>query len=210
MKSRFLKLLVVLIAITVPFSAFAEGQAEAGGDEKITLGIALDQLNDPFWIGIQRGIEDAGKELGVELVMRTAEGDAVKQNSQINDMIAQGVDGIVSVYADSQSILQAVKACNDAGIPFVYCDRTLSSTADAEVAWGIATDNYALTKQGWEWMADYARTNGEKLYVIELVGALSDENVLRRSDGFKEVLDANSDIITLVQQVPTEWNLEKA
>jgi ABC-type sugar transport system, periplasmic component len=198
-------LLVCCILIVLPMTATA---ASKGG--KVTIGVSLDNLNDPFWLGIKKGIDDAGKNLGVDLVIRTAEGDAVKQNSQIDDMIAQGVSGIVCVYVDFKAILQAVKACNKAGIPFVYCDRTLSSTADAKVAWGIATDNYALTVNGWKYMADYARKNKMKLKVLELVGSLSDENVLRRTDGFKEVMKANSDIIQLVQQVPTEWNLEKA
>jgi len=198
-------LLVCCILLVLPMTATA---AAKGG--KVTIGVSLDNLNDPFWLGIKKGIDDAGKNLGVDLVIRTAEGDAVKQNSQIDDMIAQGVSGIVCVYVDFKAILQAVKACNKAGIPFVYCDRTLSSTADAKVAWGIATDNYALTVNGWKWMADYARKNKMQLKVLELVGSLSDENVLRRTDGFKEVMKANSDIIQLVQQVPTEWNLEKA
>jgi ABC-type sugar transport system substrate-binding protein len=198
-------LLACCILIVLPMTATA---APKGG--KVTIGVSLDNLNDPFWLGIKKGIDDAGKNLGVDLVIRTAEGDAVKQNSQIDDMIAQGVSGIVCVYVDFKAILQAVKACNKAGIPFVYCDRTLSSTADAKVAWGIATDNYALTVNGWKYMADYARKNKMKLKVLELVGSLSDENVLRRTDGFKEVMKANSDIIQLVQQVPTEWNLEKA
>ena len=186
------------------------GEAEMEMEEPMQIGVALDNLNDPFWLGIKKGIDDAGAELGVELVIRTAEGDAVKQNSQIDDMIAQGVDGMVCVYVDSKSILQAVKACNEAGIPFVYCDRTVASTSDARVDWGIATDNKALTMNGWKWMADYARENGMKLKVLELVGSLSDENVLNRTDGFEEVMAANTDIITRVQQVPTEWNLEKA
>ncbi|MBN1836132.1 MAG: sugar ABC transporter substrate-binding protein [Spirochaetales bacterium] len=202
--------LLACLLVLLPMAAMAGGQKEAPAAEKMTIGVALDNLNDPFWLGIKKGIDDAGRDLGVDLVIRTAEGDAVKQNSQIDDMIAQGVSGIACVYVDYTAILQAVKACNKAGIPFVFCDRTLDSTADAKVAWGIATDNYALTVKGWEWMADYARKNGMKLKVLELVGSLSDENVLRRTDGFKAVMAKNSDIVELVQQVPTEWNLEKA
>jgi ABC-type sugar transport system substrate-binding protein len=197
----------LLVLMMVPAAVMGGGKAEK---KTLTIGVALDNLNDPFWLGIKKGIDDAGKELGVNLVIRTAEGDAVKQNNQIDDMIAQGVSGIVCVYVDFKSILQAVKAANKAGIPFVYCDRTLDSTADAKVAWGIATDNFALTVNGWTWLADYARKNKMSLNVLELVGSLSDENVLRRTDGFKQVMTANADIIKLVQQVPTEWNLEKA
>ena len=211
-KLRALGLTLILLLVLAGV-AIAGGSAEADADaedEGITIGVALDNLNYPFWLGIKKGIDDAAADLGVELVVRTAEGDAVTQNNQIEDMIAQGIDGLVTVYVDRTSILQAVAAANDAGVPFVYCDRTLESTDDAKVAWGIATDNYALTVNGWEWMAGYARENGMELKVLELVGSLADENVLRRSDGFAEVMEANSDIIELVQQVPTEWNLERA
>jgi len=213
MKRTWLVFIACLLLVAVPMMVMAGGQKEApaaAAAKKITIGVALDNLNDPFWLGIKKGIDDAGRDLGVDLVIRTAEGDAVKQNSQIDDMIAQGVAGIVCVYVDSKAIVQAVKACNAAKIPFVFCDRTLDSTADAKVAWGIATDNYALTVNGWKWMADYAKKNAMKLKVLELVGSLSDENVLRRTDGFKAVMDANKDFVELVQQVPTEWNLEKA
>ncbi len=203
------RIAVVLLACCLSFVLpNRAASAEKGG--KMRIGVALDNLNDPFWLGIKRGLTDAAKDLDVELVMRTAEGDAVKQNNQIDDLIAQGVSAIVCVYVDFQSILQAVKAANAAKIPFVYTDRTLASTDDAKVAWGIATDNYALTVNGWKWMADHARKNKMKLKVLELVGSLTDENVLRRTDGFKAVMKDNSDIIELVQQVPTEWNLEKA
>jgi ABC-type sugar transport system substrate-binding protein len=214
MKKKMLILLACVLMLAVPMALMAGGQTEEAGsgssEGPMTIGVALDNLNDPFWLGIKKGVEDAGKDLGVDLVIRTAEADAVKQNSQIDDMIAQGVDGIACVYVDSKSILQAIKACNAAGIPFVYCDRTVASTADAKVGWGIATDNYALTVNGWKWMADYARENKMQLKVLELVGSLSDENVLRRTDGFEKVMADNSDIIERVQQVPTEWNLEKA
>ncbi len=210
MKRKGMVALLACLLLLLPMVAMAGGGGGEAAGKKVTIGVALDQLNDPFWVGIKKGVDQAGKDLGVDLVIRTAEGDAVKQNSQIDDLIAQGVSGIVCVYVDFKAILQAVKACNKAKIPFVFCDRTLDSTPDAKVDWGIATDNYALTVKGWEWMASYARKNNMKLKVLELVGSLSDENVLRRTDGFKAVMAKNSANIQLVQQVPTEWNLEKA
>ncbi len=224
MKKSIVALLVIVLIAGLALTGCAQPAPEAEeaavekkaeevaepAEEAMKIGVALDNLNDPFWLGIEAGIDAAGEELGVELIKRTAEGDATTQNNQIDDMIAQGVSGIVCVYVDSEAILQSVKACNEAGIPFIYCDRTLESTDDAKVDWGIATDNYALTKNGWDWLAGYARENDMQLKVLELVGSLSDNNVLKRSEGFAEVMEANSDIIELVQQVPTEWNLEKA
>jgi inositol transport system substrate-binding protein len=201
MKKRGIVVLVCLLFLLPLAGAAAQG---------MNIGVAMTNLSDPFWVGIMKGIQAAGKDLNVNLVIRNAQDDAVSQNNQINDMIAQGISGLDCVYADYKAIVQSVTACNKAGIPFVFCDRTLDSTPDAKVAWGIATDNYALTYNGWKWMADYARSKNMQLKVLELVGSLSDENVLRRTDGFKAVMKDNTDIIQLVQQVPTEWNLEKA
>jgi inositol transport system substrate-binding protein len=125
-------------------------------------------------------------------------------------LITAGAQAIVCVYVDKEAILQSVKLCNEKNVPFIYCDRTLDSTPDAKVAWGIATDNYALTVNGWKWMADYARGQNIKLKVLELVGSLTDNNVLRRTEGFEAVMKDNSDVIERVQSVPTEFNLEKA
>ena len=180
--------------------------------EVITIGVSLDNLDDPFWVGIKKGIDAAAKELEgkAKVEIQISQGDANVQNKQIQDMVTAGAKGINCVYVDMQAILQTVKLCNEKNIPFVYCDRTLESTSDAKVAWGIGTDNYALTYNGWEWMAQYAKDNNIKLKVLELAGSLTDDNVLKRTKGFEDIMSANKDIIERIQSVPTEWNLEKA
>jgi ABC-type sugar transport system substrate-binding protein len=190
--------------------AFAGGAGEAKKAGKIVIGVTLDTVDHPFWQADVAGMKDKAKELGVELDIQVAQGDANVQNKQIEDMLAKGVSGIICAAKDSKAILQAVKKCNDKKVPFIYNDRAVFSTADAKVDWGAGTDNYLLAKAGWEWMAKYARQKGLKLKVLELVGDLADNNVLDRSKGFKEVMEANKDIVTLVSSVPTEWNLDKS
>ena len=79
MKRRML----IQVVCVVCLSMFAFSGAVMA--QSLKIGVAMDNLNDPFWVGIKRGIDDAGKDLGVEIVFRTAEGDAVKQNNQIDD-----------------------------------------------------------------------------------------------------------------------------
>jgi inositol transport system substrate-binding protein len=59
-------------------------------------------------------------------------------------------------------------------------------------------------------MVDYAKKNNINLKVLELVGSLTDANVLKRTRGFEDVMAANPGIVQRVQSVPTEWNQEKA
>ncbi|MCI8597841.1 MAG: sugar ABC transporter substrate-binding protein [Lachnospiraceae bacterium] len=187
----------------------AEPQKES---EEIIIGISLDNLDDPFWVGIKKGIDAATEELSgkAKVEIQVCQGDANLQAKQIQDMVTAGAKAIACVYVDQEAIKQSVKLCNEKDIPFVYIDRTLESTEDAKVAWGIATDNLALTENGWEYMVEYAKENNIKWKVLELVGSLTDNNVLRRTEGFEKVMEENPEYIERVQSVPTEFNLEKA
>ncbi len=191
--------------------AASESMAPAEGATSI--GVSLDNLDDPYWVGLKVGIDKAVAELGdkVSVDMQICQGDATLQAKQIQDMLTAGANAIVCVYVDQEAIKQSIKLCNEKSVPFVYCDRPVASSDDAKVAWGIATDDLALSTNGWKWMVDYAKKNNiEKLKVLELVGSLTDANVLKRTKGFESVMAENPDLIERVQSVPTEWNLEKA
>jgi ribose transport system substrate-binding protein len=124
-------------------------------------------------------------------------------------MVTAGVNGIVCVYIDMDAIMQSVRLCNERDIPFVYSDRPVINTDEIKTDWGIATDNYQLTYNGWKWTAEYAKKNGMVLNVLELQGSLTDDNVLKRADALRDVQKEYPEIIKIVQTVPTEWNLEK-
>lgn len=200
----------LVLALLLVVSMF--GLINVTAENVVTIGVSMDNLDDPFWLGIKKGIDAAAEELGgkVKLEFQISQGDANVQAKQIQDMVTAGAQGIACVYVDQEAIKQSVKLCNEKNVPFVFIDRPVESTEDAKVAWGISTDNYALTVNGWVFMAEYARVNNMQLKVLELVGSLTDNNVLRRTQGFEKVMADNSDIITRVQSVPTEWNLEKA
>lgn len=202
------KLVCLVLALALSLSMVVFAQAE----EPIVIGVSMDNLDDPFWIGIKAGIDAAAAELGdkIKLEFQVCQGDANVQARQIQDMLTAGAKAIACVYVDIEAIKQSVKLCNEKEVPFVFIDRTLDSTDGAKVDWGISTDNYALTVNGWQFMADYARENNIQWKVLELVGSLTDENVLKRTEGFEKVMADNSDVIERVQSVPTEFNLEKA
>lgn len=205
-------------------TAEASGAAEASGtagssaaaetpqDGAVQIGVSLENLDDPFWIGIESGMRAAEEELGgkVTLDVQIAQGDANTQNQQIEDMLTAGADAIVCVYIDKEAILQSVALCNEKNVPFIYVDRALESTDTAKVAWGVGTDDLALSTAGWEYMVDYAKESNTQLKVLELAGSLTDDNVLKRTDGLKKVMGENGDTVELVQTVPTDYNLEKA
>ena len=177
----------------------------------VNIGASFDNLDDPFWLGIKFGMDKAIDELGGKATIsyQVAKADANTQEKQIQDMVTAGASAIVCTYVDMDAIMQSVRLCNEKGVPFVYADRPIIDTDDIKADWGIATENYQLTYNGWKWTAEYAKKNGMVLNILELQGSLTDDNVLKRADGLRDVQKEYPDNLKIVQTVPTEWNLEK-
>ena len=188
----------------------SEPVSEDGTPEKIVIGVSLDTLDHGFWAADVNAMEGKAAELGAELDIQVAQGDANVQNKQIEDLLAKGVSAIICAAKDSKAILQAVKKCNEKDVPFIWNDRQILSTDDAKVAYGAGTDNYALCEGGAQWLADYANENGVYLKILEMQGDLADSNTPPRSQALMDIVAANSDVMEVVQTVPTEWNVDKA
>jgi len=176
-------------------------------DNKYVIGVSMATLGSSYGEACKTGLDNTAAELGnVELSYLVAGDDANMQNQQIATFISQGVDAIICVPYDTVAILTAIEECNAAGIPFIFCDRPIEGTANAAPDYGVATDNYALTRLGAQWLVDRAKAAGEVIYAVEFMGALSDEGAVLRSNAYNDVAEANPDVLTIVTSVPTEWD----
>lgn len=225
------KLLAILTAIVVMATLFtgcaktapaaaepAKAEAPAAetpaaeapmAEKKYVIGISMDTQNSAYWQAMMTGIDEAVKERGnVEVKYLVAEGDSNTQNQQIETFISQGVDAIICVPFDSQAVLTAVTAANEANIPFIWCDREIVGNDNAKIAYGAGTDNYELTKGGTEWLVNYAKEKGIALKAVNIQGALTDEGAVNRSKAYEDVAAANPDVIEIVASIPTDWDFD--
>jgi ABC-type sugar transport system substrate-binding protein len=146
------------------------------------------------------------KKRGVEVIPMIAEGDAAKQNVQIENLIARRVDAVLCIPKDSSAIVKSIKNCKAAGIPIVMINRSVSGKVlpDAQVI----ANNQVMAEKVLQSFADRARRDGKKYNVVLLIGNLSDENAALRKAGHQKAIAANPDVFKLVSEVPTEWNLD--
>ena len=70
-------------------------------------------------VGLAQNMIEAGKEQGVIVKVYTADNDPAKQNSQVDEAIAQKVDGIMLEPASFDGLTAAVKAVVAAKIPII-------------------------------------------------------------------------------------------
>lgn len=182
----------------------------AEAPEAPCVGVAMSALDSQYRVVCLEEIQKVVEAAGGTCEVLVAEDDAVTQNSQIESLLAMGVDAVVCYPVDGEAVKQAVAKCNEVNVPFIYADRPVSDGEDAVVSYGVATDNYVLAMTGTQWIVDKARAEGIELNCLVLVGALTDNNAIERDKGFMEVLEKeeNADVVKSIVSVPSDWNLE--
>jgi ABC-type sugar transport system substrate-binding protein len=174
----------------------------------IKIGVSFDSIVSPFWSGNLEGMKAEAAKHNVELVTVMAGGDAAKQNQQIEQLIAQGVQAIICGPKDSGAIISSVQKCKDAKIPMIMDNRSVSGDVLPDVQ--VVADNQSMAKNELEAFAQIAKKEGKKYNAILLIGGLSDENAVFRKKGHDEAIKNNTDVYNVVAEVPSDWNLDTA
>ena len=196
--------LILVMVVSMVFAGWVSA-ADPKPTEDITIGVSLDKL----YLGRQaemKGVRDAAKEKGVTLLEAVSDNDPQLQNSQIESFIAQGVDVIMIVAVDMEAIKSGIRAAEDAGIPVVTFDRKVAD--EPYVSYHSGLDSYADGYACGKYMA--SQYDGEPRVVLELLGALNDDNAIQRRDGFETGLKENGGEKLEVIQAPMNWNADEA
>jgi ABC-type sugar transport system substrate-binding protein len=176
--------------------------------EKIKIGISFDSLESQWLVKNHAVLVQEIEARGAEAVSVMAEGDANKQNQQIENLIAQGVSAIICFPKDSAAIVTSIKKCQEAGIPIIMDNRSVSGDVLPDVQ--IVANNEGMAEKVLTAFAEIARKEGKTYNAILLIGGLADENAVYRKSGHDKGIANNSDVLTVVTEVPTDWNLDTA
>ena len=180
----------------------------------LVIGISFDALENDIWKSIattfQSDATDLGKRLGrgVQVRIVVADGDVGRQNAQSLDLIGLHPDVIFFAPKDSKAIVSSIRAAEAAGIPAITYMRDSASDAAVRPTTFLGLDamqqGYSTAKALFATM----KKDGVAARVINVMGDLGDENAVLRSKGLK--LAAQEDGATILQDVPTGWNPDRA
>ncbi|MGX7107966.1 ribose ABC transporter substrate-binding protein RbsB [Facklamia miroungae] len=157
--------------------------------EDYTIGLALSTTNNPFFVDLQKGVEEAAKEMGATVQVVDAQDDATTQLNGLDDLMTQGVDILLINPVDSDAIVPAIKNANEADIPVITIDR---NAADGEVVSLVASNNVEGGKMAAEFIIEKV---GEGSKVIQLEGVPGASATNERGEGFEEGAKDKLDII---------------
>lgn len=200
---------VLLGILSITFMSCQRGSEQTGGGPRIAL--VLKTANNPFFIDMQKGAEEAAKKLGVNLIVQAAERevDVEKQMQIIENLIQAKVAALCITPSGSREIVPAIDKANRAGIPVVIVDTRVDakvlSEAKARIGSFIGSDNYEGGKLAGEFIA---KRLGGKGKVAILEGIPGHETGDSRLKGFRDAIKATPGIEIVASQT-ANWERDQ-
>ena len=154
--------------------------------EVCKIGLSFDSFVIERWTRDRDVFVSTANELGAEVNVQSAGGDANVQISQIKYFIEIGVDAIVIITADAAALTDVLKEAKGKGIPVICYDR-LVVNAGADLY--ISFDNESVGKQMAQAICDNVPDGGS---IVEIMGPESDYNVAQVMRGFDSVCEEHS------------------
>jgi inositol transport system substrate-binding protein len=184
-------------------AATEEPAAEAGDGGAIKIGLTM--LFDDLWLTTLRDAMTAYAESqpGVELIAVDSKEDVAVQLGQVENFVAQGVDAIIVIPANTDAVEPMTKAAQDAGIPLVYVNRRPADLPEG-VAY-VGSDSIDAGIFQAEWLAEKL---GGKGNVVIMQGNLAQEAAQQRTAGVKQVFEKYPDI-KIIKEDTGNWSRDQ-
>lgn len=152
-------------------------------ESKIQIGMSFDSFVIERWQRDRDVFVSTAKELGAEVNVQNANGDAKEQVAQIEYFIRKKMDVIVIICIDPDELRSVVKKAKNAGIKVIAYDRMIN---ESDVDLFISFDNEMVGTM----MAKSLVGEGlEKKKVIMICGPTTDNNVFYVDTGFRGVME---------------------
>ena len=168
------------------------GRGDKPATDGFTIALVMKTLNNPFFIDMQKGAEDAGSKLGINLIVQAAERevDVEKQMQIVENLIQRKVDAICVTPSGSKEIVPAIVKANRAGIPILVLDTRVDAATLEEAGGRVTTFIGSDNVEGGRIAAEYLvkRLEGEgKVAILE--GIPGHETGDARLSGFHHIVD---------------------
>ncbi len=170
-------------------------------DGKVVIGLAMPSQIVERFVRDKDFFVEAARARGDEVLVQIADEDQAKQNAQVENLIAQGIDVLVINPHDSAAAATAVASAKAAGIPVVSYVRLVT---DAAVDAWVADDFFATGEIQGQYLADRVPKGN---YIL-LHGAPEDFVSTLFYDGAMSKLQPlidRGDIKVIVDQAAKAW-----
>jgi ribose transport system substrate-binding protein len=204
-------IICLVAAALVPLAGACNRDRAAGTSGRPRVALVMKTLNNPFFIDMQRGAEQAARDLNVDLVVQAAdrETDVERQMQIVENLIQAHVGALALTPSGSREVVPVVGKANAANIPVVIVDTRLDQKAAADAgvktASFVGSDNY----RGGQIIGEYlVKISHGKAKVAILEGIPGHETGDSRVRGFKDAIKGAPGV-TIVASQPANWERDQ-
>ncbi|MDE6903540.1 MAG: ABC transporter substrate-binding protein [Lachnospiraceae bacterium] len=162
-----------------------------GSDGAITIGFAQVGHESDWRTASTKSCQDVfSAENGYDLQFVDCDNDSAAQIEAVRGFIQQAVDYIIIDPIVSTGWDTVLTECEDAGIPVIIIDRTIDDS-DKYVSW-VGSNFKTEGLAAGEWLKAYAENKGiSEINALVIEGSTGASATIGRTEGFKEIADAN-------------------
>jgi D-xylose transport system substrate-binding protein len=209
MKARRILTAVFSLIVIASMALTACGNNAGGGKTKI--GLSFSDFATERWKNEEVLMRGLLEEKGYEVISAEANHDVKLQNDQIDNMVSQGVKGLIVVAEDGDAIVTSVDKAADAGVKVIAYDRLIKTS---KIAAYLSFDNVEVGRQQALGVmaaldADNWDTSAGPAQVVQLAGSPTDNNATLFTKGQTEILQPYVDsgkIEIVAQQGVENWD----
>ncbi len=130
----------------------------------VKLGLTMQTLGAPYFVAQAEAFKAKCAELGIECVVLDAGADVSKQQSDVEDMISQGITALVMNPADAMGCVAIANSTMDKGIPVFIMDNSIDPSA--KYISMIQSNNMAIGALVGDWLAKKFGTKEIKIGML--------------------------------------------
>ncbi|KQZ93854.1 rhizopine-binding protein [Mesorhizobium sp. Root157] len=178
------------------------------------IGVSMALFDDNFLTVLRNGMVDYAKTLdGVTLQVEDAQNDVAKQQSQVQNFIASGVDAIVVNPVDTDATVALSKIAADAGIPLVYVNREPVNAAElpANQSFVGSDEKESGTLETQEVCRLLKEAGKTEANIVVMMGELSNQAARQRTQDVHDVIATpECSFMKIVEEQTANWQRTQA
>ena len=154
MKKSIIALLVagiMLMTLTACGNGGGRGGAAARGDG-LLVGFSIKHLRNPFMMAMYQTMQDMARERGFDLISIDADTDPVKQQADIEDLIARGVDLLIVDMEHPIAAVTISQIVAQSGIPMFLLNTTVDPATQKVTL--VQSNNTLIGQMVGEWVGN--------------------------------------------------------
>jgi ribose transport system substrate-binding protein len=179
--------------------------------QDVTIGLIVNNMAFPYNVTLAEGFNKVAGEKGVKTVVLDSKMSMETQANQIDDLLAQKVNGIAFMANDSVAVMSLVDKVAAAGIPIVGSAVPVGDPNKNPVDYAypnltamVSTQDVLAGQVAGVYAAKVMSKDKEnKIAVVE--GAPGFAVVKQRQDGFEAALNAAGIKFKVVSSQPSDW-----